>query len=391
MRHLREAFATPGVARLMTLSMLARLPQGMASLAVLLHVSAVTGSTGVGGSAAGAWALGACVGQPSWARLARHVSSRRVLLGTSLAQAVLVAVLTTAEPATALVLLAAAGGLAAPPISSVARGLWPDLVPERDRLQRLYGVDATVQELIFIVGPALVAVAVAAASPVAALWLVVAVGLAGNATLASSPLLARTTGGGAVAAGTALWRPMRRIFALSVLLAAALGATEVAVPAVAIEADRPELAGVLLALWSVGSLGGGLAAASLPRQLPPLRQLRVCASACALSTAILAAAAASGVLATGIVVLVAGATIAPALAALYSLVEREVDPGRRTEAFALLVSAFLAGIAAGSAAAGWLSEHASPAVALLAAAPLPLLAVVVARVMRSAGAAGPQA
>jgi MFS family permease len=299
-----------------------------------------------------------------------------VLLVASVLQAVVVAVLTTAGSGTSLVLLAAAGGLASPPISSVARGLWPDLVPQRDRLQRLFGVDATVQELVFIVGPALVAGAVAAVSPVAALWLVVVVGLAGNAALAASPLLARPPGR-AAAAGIDLWRPMRRILAVSVLLAAAVGATEVAVPAVAIEAGQPAVAGVLLALFSVGSLFGGLGAASLPTQPPPLRQLRVCATACAVSTALLAAAASSGVPLTGVVVLLAGVTIAPALAGLYSVVERVVDPVRRTEAFALTVSAFLAGIAGGSAASGWLSEHVSPSAALLAAAPLPLLAVLV--------------
>ena len=375
MRHLREAFEAPGVARLMTLSMLARLPQGMASLAVLLHVSDVSGSTALGGSAAGAWALGACIGQPSWARAARRTTSRRVLLTSSLLQALIVAALTTASSGAALVLLAAAGGLASPPISAVARGLWPELVPQRDRLQRLFGVDATVQELIFIVGPALVGAAVAAVSPVAALWLVVVVGLVGNASLAASPLLARAPVRLAVV-GIGLWRPMRRILAVSVLLAVAVGTTEVAVPAVAIESGQPAAAGVLLALFSVGSLAGGLAAASLPTQPPPVRQLRVCATACALSMVLLSAAASSGVALTGVVVLVAGATIAPALAALYAMVERVVDPVRRTEAFALVVSAFLAGIAGeeGSAGAGWLAEHASPAAALLAAAPLPLLA-----------------
>lgn len=152
--------------------------------------------------------------------------------------------------------------------------------------------------------------------------------------------------------------------------------------AVAIEAGRPAAGGLLLALCSVGSLFGGLGAASMSTQLPPLRQLRVCATACAVSTGLLAAAASSGVLLTGAAVLLTGVTIAPALAGLYSLVAPAVDPVRRTEAFALIVSAFLAGIGGGSAASGWLSEHVSSSAALLAAAPLPLFAVCVSSALR---------
>ena len=68
------------IARLLGFSLVARLPQGMDPLAVLLLVESRTGSVAGAGAASAAWGLGAALGQVAWSRLS-HRSGRRIALG----------------------------------------------------------------------------------------------------------------------------------------------------------------------------------------------------------------------------------------------------------------------------------------------------------------------
>ena len=92
-----------------------------------------------------------------------------------------------ASLAVAAVLAAAAGGLT-PPLEPALRALWPDLAGDDEHaLSAAYELDAGAQELIFVVGPLLVAVAVAIGSPATALHLTSAVGLVGTLAFALAP------------------------------------------------------------------------------------------------------------------------------------------------------------------------------------------------------------
>jgi predicted MFS family arabinose efflux permease len=107
---------------------------------------------------------------------------------------------------------------------------------------------------------------------------------------------------------------------------------------------------VLLALWSVGSMAGGLWYGATAWRSPlasRYRLLLVLAVAC---TAPLIAARS---IPAGIVCsLLAGLTIAPAFSCQYALVGRAVTPGSETEAFTWVAAALIGGLAAGSAIGG---------------------------------------
>lgn len=60
--------------------------------------------------------------------------------------------------------LAAVAGLARPPVEAALRAMWPRIVPG-GQVEAAYALDSTVQELIWIAGPVLLAVVLATGSP----------------------------------------------------------------------------------------------------------------------------------------------------------------------------------------------------------------------------------
>jgi MFS family permease len=340
----------------------------MAPLTLILLVQERTESLTAAGLASGAWGLGVAVGQPLWARPAARGRAGMVVAVVALLQAgtlVLAAGLPWSVAAVGVTLAGLAGLLGAP-VTSVARTLWPELTPQPKALDRLFTLDATSQEVIWIAGPALVGVLLAASGTGAA--------VAGTATVGGVGGLwfARTV--------TPLWQPhppaegsggfARRLVAPWLALGTAalgLGLTEVAVPAAAILDGRREAAAWLLALWSVGSLAGGLLAARFPSGSDPARRVPAYLAVLATGSGLTAVVWSSGLGWLAAALFVTGLGLAPTLAALYGVVSRLVPPARRTQAYAVGTTFALAGIAAGSALGGALSER-TPTWAFAAAA-----------------------
>src|SRR4051812_15621306 len=159
----RVALRTPGVARVLSTSLVARLPSGMSSLAIVLVVAQNQGY-GRAGVAGGVSGLMTCISHPLLARLAVSLGPRAVLLVASVAYAGFLSAL-AAAPSTsygAQLACCVGAGLTVPPVIAVVRGLWPRLSPPEE-VQALYGLEATMQELTYIVGPTLVAVLAATA------------------------------------------------------------------------------------------------------------------------------------------------------------------------------------------------------------------------------------
>jgi predicted MFS family arabinose efflux permease len=108
--------------------------------------------------------------------------------------------------------------------------------------------------------------------------------------------------------------------------------------------------GLLLALWSVGSMTGGLWYGSRTWRSPLEVRYRVLLVLAVVCTVPLIAARSIPV---GIVCsLLAGLTIAPVFSCQYALVGRAVNRGSQTEAFTWVTAALVAGIAVGAAAGG---------------------------------------
>ena len=371
MRRYLEILRTPHVGPLFAASLLARLPMGINGLAIVLLVRAETGSFGIAGATAGALALGTGLAAPLAGRLIDALGERMllVLAGVSAAGLLMVVALARIDaPTPALVGAALIAGSTFPPTSSVVRTRYPVLFAQRQELiGGAFALDSVLTESIFTAGPLLTAALVVLFDPAAALLLSVGALLAGTvAMVAVLPPGEEPAARGQAGRLGALAAPGIRTLVASMLpVGFAFGALEVALPAFAYAEGRRELAGVLIAIWSLGSVAGGLAyGARLWRAPLASVHLRV---ALALPLSFLPLALASSPAAMALLVIPAGVLIAPLIATRNELAGRMAPEGARTEAYTWPLTALVAGIALGAATAGALADATSWQVAVLAA------------------------
>ncbi|HLY50036.1 MAG TPA: MFS transporter [Solirubrobacteraceae bacterium] len=356
----REFLRLPGAARLLVGSLAGRLPLGMSSLAVLLLVHLKTGSFATAGIAVGAYTLSSAFTTPLQGRLVDRIGGPPVLIAFALAQAVgMVALVVAAQlraPSGLLILLAAIAGAMTPPLSASVRALWPRVAPSTATLEAAYQLDATSQEVIWTCGPLLVAAAVAAGSPAAAVLLSGAITVAGTFLFATAPPARDWRGAGPGSERpTAIANPaLQIVLAATLLLGLGIGAIEVALPALAVHHGSHSAAGVLLGLWSIGSLLGGLTyGGRLGRTRVTARYVGLMLLVAATSAPLIVAGSLAAAFPLS---LLAGVGFAPLMACQYSLVGALADRRSVTEAFAWTSTALVSGIAGGNAVAGALVQ-----------------------------------
>jgi MFS family permease len=375
MRRYAAVLRVPHVAPLIAATLLARFPIGINALAIVLYLRAERGSFAVAGAVAGALAAGSGVGAPVQGRLVDAFGARRVLVPLGMIHAAaLGAIVATAEagaPAAVLVACGLAAGFAIPPTSSVLRSMWPSLLREHQELvSAAYALDSVLIELIFVLGPLLTAAIATLLSPPAALVVSAASVIAGTVGFtALPPARALRVDRDRPRAGLlgALASPGLRTLVLTSLPAGiGIGICEVTLPAFSHDMGATATAGILLALWSIGSACGGLVYGALLHR-PPLNRVHLMVTA-ALPVSLLPMAAAPSVPVMALLVIPAGLFVAPLLATRNELVGWVAPKGSHTEAYTWPVTAFVGGIAIGSALAGALVEQASWRVAFLVAA-----------------------
>jgi MFS family permease len=372
MRAYGRVLRVPRMRALWASAVLTRMPIGINGLAVVLFVRAETGSFSQAGAAAGGLALGSALGAPFSARLVDRFGTR-VLLGLAGSHAALLGAIVAlgklSAPAPLLVAAAVLAGAALPPASSVLRSLYPRLLTG-ELVQTAYALDSVLTELIFVAGPALVALLVATVSPASALAVSAGAVLSGTwLFLRQLPEGAGRRAEGLPALGRlgALRSEGIRTLVFSMLpVGVAIGALEVALPAFADEHGSQALAGLLIVLWSIGSAAGGLIYGARPRRAPLARVHLQIALLIPLSLAPVALA--SSPLSMALLVIPAGLCIAPLIATRNELAGRVAPPGSETEAYTWPLTALVGGVAAGAAVAGALADGAGWRVAVLVAA-----------------------
>jgi predicted MFS family arabinose efflux permease len=339
-------------------ALLARLPQGMAPLAILLLVRGATHSYALAGLAVGASAFATAGCAPLLGRLVDRFGRGRVLGPLAAAQAGAYALLVLAAEVNAgglaLIVLAALTGALLPPVAPVVRVLLRTVFDDPAVRETAYSLDAVSQEVLWISGPLLVALLIAVAPPSFAVALLGAVCLVGTALFLRSRLV-RSSSPDAdrprADRRSALASPeLRALLGPVALTGTGLGAIEVGLPSLAIHAGSRPASGVLLAFWSLGSMAGGLWYGSRTWRSPLASRYRTLLVLAVLCTMPLIAARS---IAGGVVCSVlAGVTIAPVFTCQYALVGRSVTVGSETEAFTWVSAALIGGLALGSAIGG---------------------------------------
>lgn len=340
-------------ARLLTGTLVGRLPNGTAHIAIVLFTRAEGGSYTLAGALAAAYGLATAVGQPLLGRAVDLYGQPRVQLPTAVLSALGMALLAVAGLGSLPLAYAAVivAGVATPPLEGGLRALWPSVL-KPDQVHRAYSMDAVAQEVMFTVGPLLVTVLVSLWSPSAALLVINAIGVLG----ALSVVLSEPSRAWRSAPREAHWLGALRSPGLLALLGAfffvglALGSITVAGVAYADDHGRASVYGWLMAALGLGALIGGLAYGARQWAGAPERRLRVIVGLLALGYLPLPLTPSVPVM-TALAVL-AGVFLAPAIACSFIVVDRHAPRGTLTEAFSWLVTTFGVGAAAGTAVAG---------------------------------------
>lgn len=349
--------SAPGAARLFASALVARLPQGMSSLAILLLVRSTTHSYAAAGVAVGGFALATAACAPLIGRLVDRFGRARVLLPFACGQACVYVLLVVGAQAGAgvvvLVVLSSLCGALLPPIAPAVRALLREVFEDRAVLETAYALESILQETVWIAGPLIVALVIAVTSPEAAVAMLGAVCIIGTCLFLRSPAVrsSSTSRGAGVERVSALASPeLRALLGPVALTGVALGGVEVGLPSLALHAGSRPASGLLLALWSLGSMAGGLWYGARVWRSPLSTRYQLLLVGLLVCTAPLIAARS---IAAGIVCSVlAGLAIAPVFSCQYALVGRAVTQGSETEAFTWVSAALIGGLAAGSAIGG---------------------------------------
>jgi predicted MFS family arabinose efflux permease len=376
-------FRAPSVAQVVLAGLLGRLPLGMVPIGTVLLVRGAGHSYAVVGGVVAALSVASAASAPVVGRLADRVGQARVLIPLAFAfpASLGLLVLFSHQHASALVLvvLAAATGATMPPLGACIRTLWPSMLPAHGLRETAYALEAWLQELAFVIGPVLVGVIAAVASPSAAMLAAAALGFVGTLWFSLTPPVKAVVGHqGDLAAswrGALGSRGVRTVILASIVLGCAFGVVEVTMPAFAeVHATRSE-GGFALAFFASGSLLGGIWSGT--RTAPRRPELRFACMLAALGLLLLPPLLAPSLPVICGLLLVAGVPIAPAFASSYGLVDRLAVPGTTTEAFSWLSTAIVTGISLGTAVGGIVIEHGGPTWSLALAAPSALLASLV--------------
>jgi MFS family permease len=353
----RPLLGSPGAPALLATSIIARLPLAMFSIALLVNAQHESGSFAVAGIVSGAYAIASALAAPVLGRFVDRFGQTAVLIGgASVTALALIAtgLLPHGAPAVVLVSLAATAGFATPPLEACVRTLLPVIVSDPEGLPALYALESTVLELTFVFGPPLALALGTVWSTGAALAVSGLVMLGGTLAFAAQPASRRWRAEPAEhrPPGGSLRSPAMRTLVLILFgTGAVYGATEVGVTAATKALGATAAAGPILAVWGLGSLLGGIAATRLGGGARRASGLVLLLAALAAGHGALLFTTGS-VLAIGVVILLAGATIAPTEATISTMVDRAATAGARTEAFSWLFTASLTGAAFGSAIAG---------------------------------------
>jgi MFS family permease len=370
-----DLLKTPGVARIIAAQLTARFPSGMLSLAFLLHVEQVTGSYGAAGLVLATTSVGQAIAGPMTSRLMGRFGMRPVLITTlviCVAAIVAIGVLPLTVPLYMAIGLVA--GLATPPVQPAVRTIYPKMVNSR-QLTPLFSLDASAQEIIWVVGPVVTTFVSTQIGTVWGILLAAALMVIGGIWFISSPELGRVRIPRSKRRfGVVLGRPpVLLATVVGFLLVGACAAIEAGV--VAVFGHGGAEAGVVLAIFAVGSLAGGLFLGHVPiSPWSTARRMMIVFAGTALAAFVM------DFWWLSITLFIAGIGIAPALAVLFAIVSASVKFSDTAEAYGWVGTGQLIGAALGSALAGFLIDGFSAQGAFWAAGVLALLGVIVASV-----------
>ncbi|WP_261717904.1 MFS transporter [Streptomyces sp. FZ201] len=341
-------------ARLLAGTLVGRLPNATAAIAIVLFVRAEGGTYSLAGALAAVYGVANAVGQPLLGRLVDLHGQPRVQLPAAVVSALAMAVfaVTGIGPLVLAYAAVALAGLFTPPLEGGLRALWPSVLGKESQVHTAYAMDAVAQEVMFTVGPLLVTLCTSLWSAQAALLVLNLIGVLGALSVVLSP----PSRAWRSAPREAHWLGALRSPGLLALLAAflfigvALGSITVASVPYADDHGGDVAYGWLMAGIGLGALLGGTVYGARQWSGEPARRLTVLVAL--LAVCYLPLMLMPGVVAMVALMVLAGVFLAPCIACAFVLVDRHAPRGTVTEAFSWLVTTFTVGASVGTGLAG---------------------------------------
>lgn len=366
----------PGMASLLGVSLLARTAITADVMALMMYV--VVGldmSYAAAGGVAAALTAGVALGGPLLGRMIDRRGLRTVLLATVVAQLVFWLSLPTL-PYGVLLGAAFGAGLLMVPVQAVTRQAIAAKTTAGQR-RAAFALESVQGELSYMAGPPIVILCAAKSSPGVVAWGVGAAIAAGGIGIAllDPPLRSEDEADDGTTA-----RPRRRDWLgldMIALLVMAFGATmllsgtDLAIVATLEEAGQLSWAALVVVVYGLASVVGGLVYGTLSRPLPTWLPLGL------LGLATLPAGLAHDWPWLCVAVAGGGLLAAPALSAVSDAVSRLAPAGARGEATGMQASALSAGFALGSPVVGGAIDLSGPASGFVAAGMAGLAAAVI--------------
>lgn len=360
----RTALRTPGALQPIIGALLSRLPIAMLGLSLLLYVQRQTGSFAIAGLMSAGELIGVACGSVVQGRIMdRRGPTTPLLIASSLFGVAVTAGVLAIEahaPVAVLISLAFGIGVTQPTVGSASRALWTRLLPPGSARQAAYAYEAISMETIFILGPALAGILIAAPWPGTGVVAGTICMIIGTIFFALAPVVRSQSHAEREHVNRdllgALTSPGMRTVALAAMgFGVAIGFVEVAVPAAATKAGHAPIGGLLMAMWSLSSVIFGVLYAMQPR--PRAMHLRLPVLLAVFAVLIAPLAIPTGLGGLAVLLLLAGIMITPQATAHSAAIELVAPKGTVTEAFGWIITAVTLGLALGQSAGGWLVEH----------------------------------
>jgi MFS family permease len=392
MRHAATAYRpllrTPGAAAFFLAAAVGRTGIAMTGLGLVWLLHARTGSYGTAGLAAAGFSLAEALIGPQLARLIDRFGQARVLPFSLVAHGAAIAGVLAATTPAASITAATCAGAVVPQLGALSAARWAHLLrgERAAEMPAAFSLESLANATAFLLGPVLV----------------ISLGAAGDAVLASVIGAVLILGGGGVLAAQRRTAPpagreqaehartgrtlLQPAFILLALLNLAIGlyfgTMGISVSAFAVSHGAPTAAAPIIAAASVSGLLSGWLYGRRQHAAPACRQL-VIAAAYLTSTALLLPLAPS-VIWLGAAMAVTAASVPPTLTLLNVLTEKAVHPAVLTQAFTWNNSASAAGSALAAAIAGRAADTWGTSAALAQAPAAGLVLLVLALVLSRA-------
>lgn len=386
-RQYLQILRFPGAVLFSLTGLFARLQLSMASMGTTLLIVHERGSYGLAAQVTAVYAISGAIISP---QVSRHIDERGQHRIVPLQLAVhvpsilgLIFVASINGLIPLLFVLSFLAGASQLSVGSLVRARWSKIYTGTPQLRTAFAMESLVDEIVFIAGPPLATFLAYQVAPSAALLVATTVLAIGSTAL----VLQRSTqpipsGLAAVGRrGTAIGLPgMAAVTGIFMFVGGVFGSFEITTIGFAQQHGIKGLTGLLLALYSTGSLIAGFAFGATTLTAPLPRQFIAATVSLAVVSAPLALMTTPWLL--GGAAFIAGFAVAPVLISGMSLIEHIVPNNRLTESMTWTSGGLSVGLAGGLLLSGLIVDATTASAAYLVTSGCALAACVLALAVR---------